>query len=412
MASVPRLALGVLLSLGASSLLPATGVWAQRGKSAPVQGPVFTQQEYAALAALETALNARNYTAAGAALGTAQSAVRGADGRYHLAGLQLRLGRETNNAAMQASAIEALIASGRMPAADLGALYAVQGATASFAGNRDRAEAALTRALELNPSAETAINLARVKLDLRKNAEAVTLVERAIQLRKATGQPVPEAWYRRGASLATMNNLGPQSLRLTRELVAAYPSPENWRDAILVYRDVAKPDQAGQLDSARLMRLSKALAGERDYLEAAQIFDAAKLAGESRSVLEEGVTTRMVDPAKATFKEAIAASTRAAAAEKARLSGLQASAMAAATGAPALQAGDLFLSAANYTAAADLFRAAALKGGVDPNVANIRLGTALALAGRRAEADAAFRAVTGPRADLAALWLVWLGQRA
>jgi hypothetical protein len=277
---------------------------------------------------------------------------------------------------------------------------------------RERAEAALTRALESNPTAETAISLARVKLDLRKNAEAVALVERAVQLRKAAGQPVPEAWYRRGANLATMNNLGPQSLKFTRELVAAYPSPENWRDAILTYRDVAKPDQAGQLDAARLLRLSKGLSGERDYLEAAQTFEAANLAGESRSVLEEGVAGKMVDPTKATFKEAIAASSRRAAAEKARLSGLQTSAMAAATGAPALQAGDMFLSAANYTAAVDLFRAAVQKGGVDPNVANTRLGIALALAGRRAEADAAFRAVTGPRADLAGLWLAWLGQRA
>jgi lipopolysaccharide biosynthesis regulator YciM len=120
----------------------------------------------------------------------------------------------------------------------------------------------------------------------------------------------------------------------------------------------------------------------------------------------------MVDPAKATFKEAIATSARKAAAEKAKLSTLQASAMAGATGAPALQAGDVFLGAGNYAAAIDLFRVALQKGGVDANVANTRLGTALALAGRKAEADAAFRAVTGPRAELAALWLVWLGQRA
>jgi hypothetical protein len=168
---------------------------------------------------------------------------------------------------------------------------------------------------------------------------------------------------------------------------------------------------AGQLDAVRLLRLSRGMAGERDYLEAAQTFDGAGLAGESRSVLDEGVSTRMVDPAKAAFKEAIATATRKAVAEKAKLSALQAGATAAATGAPSLQAGDVFLGAGNYTAAADLFRAALLKGGVDAGVANTRLGTALALAGRKAEAEAAFRAVTGPRAELAALWLVWLGQR-
>jgi hypothetical protein len=36
---------------------------------------------------------------------------------------------------------------------------------------------------------------------------------------------------------------------------------------------------------------------------------------------------------------------------------------------------------------------------------------ALGLAGQKAEAETALRAVTGPRADLASLWLLWLAQR-
>ena len=48
------------------------------------------------------------------------------------------------------------------------------------------------------------------------------------------------------------------------------------------------------------------------------------------------------------------------------------------------------------------------KGGQDVNLVNTRLGAALALAGQRAEAEAAFRLVTGPRAELAQLWLFWL----
>jgi hypothetical protein len=58
-----------------------------------------------------------------------------------------------------------------------------------------------------------------------------------------------------------------------------------------------------------------------------------------------------------------------------------------------------------------LYRAALQKGGVDPGIANLRLGLALALADNRAEAETAFRAVTGTRAELASLWLAWLAQR-
>lgn len=408
--SVSKRAAIALLCAGAS-LVPAA-VSAQRNAAPAVAYPNVSRAEYDALTALEAALAARNYSAAAGALATAQSAARGSDARFYLAGLQLRYARESGNAPALASAVDALIASGRLSGAQLAPLYVSQGAAAAGNGKREAAEAAYTRAFELAPTADTAIALARIKLDRRKNAEAVALIDQAVQLRRATGQPVPESWLRRGASQSMMSNLPAPAMSFSRQLVAAYPSPENWRDAVLTYRELAKPDAAGQLDAMRLLRLSRGLAGERDYLEAAQTFDTAGLAAESRSVLDEGVNTRMVDPAKATFKEAIANAARKATAEKAKLSTLQASATAAATGAPALQAGDVFLGAGNYAAAADLFRAALQKGSVDPNVATTRLGTALALAGRKAEAEAAFRAVTGPRADLAALWLVWLGQRA
>ena len=406
MSSVSKLAAFALLSAGAAAFGPAAAAPAPS-----VQYPNVSRAEYQALIALETALASRNYPASASALAAAQSVVRGSEARYYLAGLQLRYGREAGNPEALSGAIQALAASGRMSGAELGPLYAAQGATAATAGKREQAEAALTRALELAPSADTAISLARVKLDLRKNVEAVPLIGRAIELRAAAGQPVPESWYRRGASLSLINKQPGPALSYARQLVAAYPTPENWRDAVLTYRELSNPDAAAQLDAVRLLRLSKGMAGERDYLEAAQTFQAAGLAGESRSVLEEGVNTRMVDPAKPVFKEAIATAARGATAEKAKLSTLQASAMAAATGAPALQAGDVLLGAGNYAGAIDLFRASLQKGGTDPNVVNTRLGTALALAGRKAEAETAFRAVSGPRTELAALWLVWLGQR-
>ncbi|QAY79281.1 lipopolysaccharide assembly protein LapB [Sphingosinicella sp. BN140058] len=409
MASVSRLSLGIALALGTASVVAIAPADA---KKAPYTGPSFTKEERASLAALEAALAARNYSAANAALTTAQSAARGADARYQLAGLQLRLGRETNNTALQGAAVDDLLASGRIPVAEQAPLYATQGVLASFAGKRERAETALARAFELAPSPDAAIALARVKLDLRKNAEAVALIDRAIELQAASGQKAPEAWYRRGLTLATMNAMAPQAIKFSRALVAAYPNATNWRDAVLLYRDYAKPDAATTLDATRLQRLSKALAGERDYMEAAQAFGSANLPAEAQSVFQEGVNDRMVDPAKATFKEAIATSKKNATSAKAKLAAARTAAASAATGTAALDAGDQYLSFGDYAAAADLYRIALQKGGIDPNVGNTRLGIALALAGQRPDADAAFRTVGGPRADLAALWLIWLSQRA
>ena len=174
--------------------------------------------------------------------------------------------------------------------------------------------------------------------------------------------------------------------------------------------------QSGWAERAILLKnlrvkVYQGFAGERDYMEAAQAFSAAGLPGEAKSVLEEGVSTRTVDPTKPTFKEAIAAANRDSAAAKSKLAGLRSAAAAAPTGTPALQAGDQALSFGDYAGAAELYRTAVQKGGADSDAANMRLGIALALAGRAAEADSAFRSVSGSRSELANLWLLWLGQR-
>ena len=50
----------------------------------------------------------------------------------------------------------------------------------------------------------------------------------------------------------------------------------------------------------------------------------------------------------------------------------------------------------------------ALAKGADKNVANLRLGEALARSGDKAGATAAFNAVTGPQAEVAKFWLVYV----
>jgi tetratricopeptide (TPR) repeat protein len=392
-----KLALGVFAALGAASFLPQPAI----AQTLPHVG----KAERSAIGALQSALAARDYATAASALSAAQAAAQGSDARYYVALLQFQLARETSNAAMQASAIENLISIGRLPQAQLGGLYALQG-TSALAGrsrsDRDRAEAAFTRAMELAPSPELALTLAQLKIEGHKNGEAIAMIGRAIQLQKARGQAAPESWYRRDIELSLSAKLAPEALKLVHDWIAAYPSPENWRDAMLIYRDTDKPDPATAVDALRLQRLAKGLGGERDYMEAAQTFTTAGLPGEARSVLEEGVSTRMLDPLKPAAKAAILAATRAATTGRARLAALR--------GAATVGSGDQLLSFGDYAAAASAYQAALQSGAADANLVNTRLGIALALAGRRPEAAAAFGAVTGPRADLASLWLVWLGQ--
>jgi predicted Zn-dependent protease len=237
------------------------------------------------------------------------------------------------------------------------------------------------------------------------------LLQRAIAAQRASGQLVPESWYQRAVALAVEGRLGPQSVAAARELVAAYPTPLNWRDALLTYSQAAAGDPALDLDIRRLMRAAQALSGERDYLQFAEALGRANLAGEVKVVVDEGVTRGMLDPAEPVVRQLVTANNRRVTTERAGLARARTQALAGATGTAARAAGDTHFGHGQYAEAAELYRAALQKGGEDPNLVNSRLGAALALAGQRAEAEAALRAVTGTRADLAAFWLAWLARR-
>jgi len=66
----------------------------------------------------------------------------------------------------------------------------------------------------------------------------------------------------------------------------------------------------------------------------------------------------------------------------------------------------------DYAQAADLYRTALTKGGVDKDLANLRLGMSLLGAGDKAGATAAFNAAGGVQAPVAKLWLTYLAQKA
>lgn len=397
-----------LIALGVASLSCASVPALAQTSAAPDLSP----SERAALRAADAALQAKDYATAAPAITSAISAAGSGYARYLATSLQLRLAEETNNRSLQAQAIEGMISSGAAPPAALEELYKNQGALALTAGDTKRAEGAFDHWAEIAPNnPDVLLALAEVKDDRGKMADSVSLIVRAIDQQQAAGKPVPESWYKRGLKQAFDAGLAEPSMRLAQGLVRAYPTPENWRDAVLIYRDLYHPEAAANLDAYRLMRSTQALSGERDYLEYAQALDGDRNAGERKAVLEEGVTAKMVDPAKPAFKAMITATGKPAAAGKSALAGLQTKAGADATGAAALTAGDAYFGYGDYAKAADLYRGAIAKGSIDVNVANMRLGMALAMAGQRAEAEAALRAVTGPRQALASYWLVWLGQR-
>jgi tetratricopeptide (TPR) repeat protein len=421
---VSKVALAAMSLLCGGAALVAAPAAAQ--PAAAPRSLVVSGAERTALQALERTIVGPDRAAQDAALAAARSAVRSNEGRYALGNDVIRIGQARGDARLIAEGVDAVVASGLAGADEMPSLLANQAARAHASAEYERAERLLTRAIELQPNnaalladlaqmrSQSALALLRVG---GRQAEAqtayrdsVSLLTRAIAAQKATGQAVPESWYLRAVALAVDSRQAPQAIALSRALVEAYPTPVNWRDALLTYRQLGAPDPALDLDIRRLLRASEGLAGERDYLDFAQALRAAN-PSEAKAVLDEGVSRGMLDASEAQVRTALNAVTRPAAGERSGLAASRTRATAAATGAPARTAADAHFGAGQYAEAAELYRAALQKGGEDANLVNSRLGAALALAGRRAEAEAAFRSVTGPRAELAGFWLAWLARR-
>jgi len=414
-------ALAALLALGATAaFVPAA--------AQPSHTLDLSREERAAIAALQAAAAGYDRAAQDGALAAARAAARGAGARHAIAHYQFEFGRARGDAAMQSQAVDALVEGGLATNAELPALLAHQAARAYSAGQTDRTDRLLARIVELQPSNPVALAdygqfksrvASRGQYLVADRTTAVTLFARAIAASEAAGRPAPQAWYLRAMATGYDSTrppvnaavLAPQTIAFARGLVTNYPSRSNWRDALLAYRELSAADPTLDLDIRRLARATEAMLGERDYMEGAEALNRANMVGEAKAVLDEGVSRGMLDAAKPAVAQLIATVNRRLAADRAGLPRLRTQAQAAATGGAAREAGDAHFGHGQYAEAVELYRLALQKGGEDPNLVNARLGAALALAGRRPEAEAALRAVAGPRADLAGFWLAWLARR-
>ena len=405
----------IAVSMLAGGAVIATPAVAQKNKKEAAQpaGPQLSKEERAALIPLQTAVQAKDFATAATLVPAAQAAAKGADARHILAGLQLQMALGNNDQAGQAAAIEAMLASGRVAQQDQARLYRALSGLYTNLKQPERASAALQRLGQLEPNS-TDVILLQAEADARanKHGEAVAGIERAIAAEKAAGRAVPENWYKRALRFAYEAKRQQDTMRVGQALLAAYPTPENWRDVLTIYRQQANLDKAAETDLLRLLRAAKAMKGESDFYTLASNLNNAGFPGEAKAVLDEGGQAKLINTNKDFFRALLNTTNSRVTEDRASLPSLATKANAAADGKLALSTADAFLGYRDYARAAELYRLALRKGTVDSNLVNTRLGMALALAGQRAEAEAAFRAVTGNRAQIAQFWMLWLAQRA
>jgi hypothetical protein len=229
--------------------------------------------------------------------------------------------------------------------------------------------------------------------------------------RAAAGQQVPAEWMGRAVSLAYKAKL-PVVTQLLPEWIKNYPTVSNIRDAVRIQGELSGQSDAEQIDLYRLQSAANALKGEGDYYRYANSALTKGFPGEAKAVLDEGFASNAINKNSAVFRPVYTSASAKVAADKASLAAAEKSALAGSAARPAMVTGDAYLGYGDYAKAAALYRAALTKSGVDTNLANLRLGIALARSGDKAGATAAFNAVTGPQQATARLWQAWVERRA
>ena len=365
-----------------------------------------------AISELQTAVKANNFAELPAKVAAANAAAKTADDRYAVAHLQLQAAIAQKDNAAIAAATDAMLASGKTPP-ELANNLRLNAAKLKYQAKDYAGAAALLQTVTTaDPNnAEALVLLAESQNGQGQAAAAVPLIQKAIAIQTAAGKPVPKDWAKRAVALAYNNKL-PVAGQLALDWVKSDPSPTNWRDAIRIYGESNNIAEADQIDLLRLQRAAGALKGENDYYRYANGVSTKGLPGEAKAVLDEGFAAGAIDKNKPIFRDVYAKASAKIAADKASLAAAEKSAMADAAARQAMVTGDAYLGYGDYAKAAALYRAALTKNGADKDLANLRLGIALARSGDKAGATASFNTVGGARAPIAKLWVAWLDTRA
>ncbi|MFL6722894.1 MAG: tetratricopeptide repeat protein [Sphingomicrobium sp.] len=418
----------IALALSLGGLAAASPALAQYASPPPPQAPNVPRAETATqakgpeikvsagarkeIAALQTAVNAKDAATIPAALAAAKAKAKTKDDQYAIAQLQLKAAVDANDKAAMLAGLQAVISSGFLSPAETLPLYMNLGQLNYNAKSYDAAAAAFEQMLKIDPNhLDATVMLGETRNGQGRTAEAVALIQKAIAAKTAAGQKPDESWYKRAVALAFNAKL-PNAPELGRQWVAAYPTAKTWRDAIRIYQTSSALDDNALLDTMRLAQATGSLAGESDYFRFANTLVTKGFSGEAKLVLEQGFAAKSIDKSRATFSQLYALASTKAQGDRATLEASAQSALAAATARQAMVTAEAYYGYGDYQKSAELFRAALGKQGVDKDLANLRLGMALARAGDKAGATAALNAVGGTQAGVAKLWLTYVSTAA
>lgn len=383
--------------------------------------PVYSKEFVAAYQPLNEALNAEGTDLAALkpqVLALAPLALS-ADEQLAGGGLIYNAGVKTQDRDLQLQGMELMLASGKVPPEQLGRYNFIVFQLANEKQDYAKARTYLQRAIDNNFTTETItpdalqITMAESYFSANEFAEGLDYLKRAIDARKAQGQPVDAQWYRRGITVAYNNQITPQVYDFVVAWLGDYPTPENWRDAVNLTRNLNGFEGPEILDLLRLSKRVDALKDKQDYILYVEAADPRRLPKEVKDLIDEAYASGAISKDDIYIADSLATANARIASDRADLPALERDASA-----PSAQlrtvaaAGSAFLSYGEHGKAAQFFEKSLGMPGVDRNESLLRLGIAQVGLGNYAAAQESFAKVEGSRVPIARLWSAYAAQQA
>ena len=345
----------------------------------------------------------------------AEAAIMNADDKLAAGQLAVNLGGFLDDIPMRQRGAKMILDSGKLDPAKVPDFQFYLG---NFAyGNKDyaTAAAALSAAVAGGYKGDEAAELmSDAYAKAGQPGQGLVALKKAVDARRAAGQPVPANWLKRANVIAYNAKLPSESLDWALTQVELYPSNFNWLGSAQLVRRFSNYGPNETIDLFRLMWRAgaydndpKLLGNEfKEYVEAA---DPRRLPGEVVQVIDKGLATGALANSRQWASDMRNLASGCIAADKASLPAAPA---AASNGVNLLSNGDAWLNYGDAAKAEAFFQAALGKGGVDKDRVLTRLGIAQFDQGKYAQAKASFAQVGGARAPLARLWLALVKQKA
>ncbi|MFA6220277.1 MAG: hypothetical protein WC692_10955 [Erythrobacter sp.] len=349
-----------------------------------------------------------------ASLPAVLAAVETDDDRMAAGQAYVNASQKANDLSLAFQGLELMLASGKVPAENIGIYNFQAGQLAYKYEDYNKARTYLQAALAAgytSDNPETFIAESYFAED--RITEGLAYLSGIIEQRRAAGQTVDEAWIKRGLAIAYNDQLNAEAQKYATYYVTEYPSETSWRDAIAILLNTGGYENPEILDLLRLGRRAGTLNDGRLYMEYLDAADYRRLPGEVVAVVDEGRAKGLLPASDPYVNDTYAQAATRSKADQADMASLMRDARAAnATLRTVMGAADSLLSLGRPAEAEEFYAKAGTIAGADTALTLTRLGVAQFDQGKFAEAKASFDKVTGIRQPIARLWSIYAEQKA